>query len=470
MRVICVICISALAAVFCGCMPAVSIRPLYTDADLKHPIVDPRIEGEWVSPDLDKVGTDDEIMFKWEIAPPERPGEPTMASNSAYHVEFRPAKPDPGKGDQVYSYDVRLIAMGDKRFFDADFVEAMEGQVKIGSEDYPGLVAGHLIGRIWVHPDYLRIALLDSGWMKENSPDSFQELKGDNAIITASTQEVRDLLLRNSDNEEAMGLFLYLCRPGADCAARAFDDELSRHPKDSDLLKQVGQFFLARGNYDRALALERLRLESKPDDFSVREELCRTLLFKKDFRGARAEFAAEQKLAAEQSKFANHDGEKDALDRAAAEAAEGAVWSFFIEGDYAGTVSAFANYKGANGFRSANPILLSYFSLWHLGKNAEAGEFLKEQSGKFQGPSEDHLLLLHFQGRLTDGIASLMLKGDALQRSYFYKALAWLEDGNTEKARQDLESALDVSDTPKDGLPALAAKVELDRLGPSPKK
>ena len=63
-----------------------------------------------------------------------------------------------------------------------------------------------------------------------------------------------------------------------------------------------------------------------------------------------------------------------------------------------------------------------------------------------------------------------MLKGDALQRSYFYKALAWLEDGNTEKARQDLESALDVSDTPKDGLPALAAKVELDRLGPSPKK
>jgi hypothetical protein len=109
--------------------------------------------------------------------------------------------------------------MGDKRFFDADFVEAMEGQVKIGSEDYPGLVAGHLIGRIWVHPDYLRIALLDSGWMKENSPDSFQELKGDNAIITASTQEVRDLLLRNSDNEEAMGLFLFLPPRGGLCSA-----------------------------------------------------------------------------------------------------------------------------------------------------------------------------------------------------------------------------------------------------------
>ena len=60
--------------------------------------------------------------------------------------------------------------------------------------------------------------------------------------------------------------------------------------------------------------------------------------------------------------------------------------AFFIEGDYAGTVSAFANYKGANGFRSANPILLSYFSLWHLGKNAEArGVPSKNNRANFKG-------------------------------------------------------------------------------------
>ena len=181
-----------------------------------------------------------------------------MASNSAYHVEFRPAKPDPGKGDQVYRYDVRLIDMGDKLFSMPSLLRRWKVRLR-WFRRLPGLVAGHIIGRIWVHPDYLRIALLDPRWMRDNSPDSFRELKGDGTIITVSTQELRDFLLRNSDNKEAMGLNLYLCRPGADCAARAFRWQLSRHPKDSDLLKQVGQFFLARGNYDRALALERLR-------------------------------------------------------------------------------------------------------------------------------------------------------------------------------------------------------------------
>ncbi|MGC1647337.1 MAG: hypothetical protein WA741_16080 [Candidatus Sulfotelmatobacter sp.] len=109
--------------------------------------------------------------------------------------------------------------------------------------------------------------------------------------------------------------------------------------------------------------------------------------------------------------------------------------------------------------------------MWHLGKNTEAVSFLKEQSGKFKGPPEDQLLLLDFEGRLAGGNAnSIQLKGDALQRSFFYKALAWRESGNSEWTRQDLDSALSVSDAPKDGLPALAAKVELDRLGPSPKK
>jgi tetratricopeptide (TPR) repeat protein len=471
MRIISVIFISALAAVFCGCTPVVSVRPLYTDEDLKHPIVEPRIEGEWVSPDVDKVGTDDEIMFRWKIAPPERPGEPTMAPNSAYHMEFRPGKPDPGKGDQVFSYYVRLIAMGDKFFFDADFDETVEGPVKTGSDDVPGLVGVHIVGRIWVHSDYLRLALLDPEWMKDNAPDTFRELKGGGAIITASTQELRDFLLRNSDNEEVMGLNLYLCHPGTDCAVRALDDMLSIHPNEDDLLKQAGRVFLARGNYDRVIESERRRLESDPDNFSAREDLCRALLFKKDFRAARSEWAATQKSAGGKAKSTAAGGERDHVEDAAAKAAEGVVWSYFIEGDYSGAVTAFANYKGTHGFRSANPILLTYFSLWHLGKNAEAVAFLKDQSDKFKGSSEDQLLLLDFQGRLTDGNAnSMQLKGDDLQRSHFYSALAWIEKGNIENARQALESALEVADAAKDGLPALAAKVELERLGPLPKK
>ena len=135
MRIVIAVLALALAAVLSGCAPAVSIRPLYTDEDLKHPIVEQRVKGEWISPDLDKLGTDDEIMFKWKIAPPELPGDPSGASNSAYHVAFRAGKPDPEKGDQAYSYDVRLIATGDKLFFDAEVAASAEGQVKTRPDD-----------------------------------------------------------------------------------------------------------------------------------------------------------------------------------------------------------------------------------------------------------------------------------------------------------------------------------------------
>ncbi len=148
MKTISVLLIAALAAVLCGCAPAVSVRPLYTDDDLKHPIVEPRIEGEWVSLDLDKVGTDDEIMFKLKIAPPERPGEPTMASDSAYHVELRFGKPDPRERRPGLQLWRALDPRGRQAFFDADFVEVAEGPVKTGSDDVPGLVAGRVIGRV----------------------------------------------------------------------------------------------------------------------------------------------------------------------------------------------------------------------------------------------------------------------------------------------------------------------------------
>jgi hypothetical protein len=82
------------------------------------------------------------------------------------------------------------------------------------------------------------------------------------------------------------------------------------------------------------------------------------------------------------------------------------------------------------------------------------------------------LLLLKVQGRLVEraGESPEQPKGEALQRLDFYRGLQWIDAGDTEAARSNLQSALEVADAPKDRLPALAAKVELDRLGPPPKK
>ena len=467
-----------LAAFVSGCSPAVSVRPLYTDADLKKPILEPRIEGEWISPDLDKAGTDEELSLKWKIDPPKRPG-------LSYSVEVRTAKSDPQEGEEVTSYNVRLVPIADKLFFDADFDEQKYEQHKIGRDAILGMAPAHLIGRVWVQQDFLRIALFDSDWVKDNSPESFREMVSasdtDIAVFTGSTAELRKFVLQNANNEKALSYpyVSYLCRPGAECAARAFGDALQKLPKDEErrdeLLKEAANFYLIRGNFDRATELLRRRLELKPHDVSVPAALCQALLLKRDFAAARIEFAAAQKSALQESPSAAAGAQKDTFEGAAAEASEGIVWSYFLEGEYGEAVKAAADYKAADEFVSANPMLLRYFSLRHLGKRTEAEALLNEQAGRFKGPDADHLLLLDVQGRLIIrrpriGPDPVSLKGDALQRSYFFKAMRLISDGQSELARTKLESALTVSDAPKNSLPVVAAKIELERLGPKPKK
>src|SRR5215467_15636080 len=68
----------ATAVLMSGCSPVTSIRPLYTDAERQEPVVEPRIEGEWISPNTEepeKAGTDEEVWFRWKITPPGKPGE-----------------------------------------------------------------------------------------------------------------------------------------------------------------------------------------------------------------------------------------------------------------------------------------------------------------------------------------------------------------------------------------------------------
>ena len=111
------------------------------------------------------------------------------------------------------------------------------------------------------------------------------------SIITAPTSELRTFLLRNSDNYEAMAYIYYLCRSGSECALRGFEEELRRRPADDEILKPAAAFFLTRGNYDRAVELQRRRIELDPKDVTLPVGLGETLLLKRDFAGARRQFA-----------------------------------------------------------------------------------------------------------------------------------------------------------------------------------
>ncbi len=226
----------ALPAFLYGCAPAVSVHPLYIDADLNNPVHEPKIEGEWISPDPSMLGTNKEPDLKWKIGPlkwkidpPKQTGHP----NGTYSVELRCAWPKSEKEECGTNFAVRIVAIDNKLFFDA-----------VTPVDCTDLKCRHLVGRIWVQQDLLRIAVLDSTWVKKNSPASFYDFvsigKHEDNLITPSTQELRNFLVQNSDNGEAMAYVYYLCRQQDECLAHSFEDELRRRPADRAILEAAG--------------------------------------------------------------------------------------------------------------------------------------------------------------------------------------------------------------------------------------
>jgi Tfp pilus assembly protein PilF len=432
-----------------ACNPsAVSLRPLYTPADLQKALAEHRIEGEWISPNVDEAGNNAEPETRLKIR---------REQYGYYSVEVRPGKPEPEKGERVTTYNLRLVALGDKLFFDAEFWERRDGQRVVGREEYLGLAPVHVVGRIWPQRDFLRAALLSSDWVRDNTPDSFREVSytGEHAqfisVIVCSTEELRNFLMQNADNTKAFADFAYFCRPGTDCALLVLEDMLVRASDDDSTLADGADFFVTRGNYSRAAELQRHRAELLPKQASLRADVGRTLLFKRDFEGARREFAAAEQLAAGDS-FAP----------------EGIVWSYFLEGKFAEAVTAAVKYKATEKYTSASPILLSYFPMLRLGRRADAELWLKQQADRFAGLPEDLILLLRAQGRVKEA-CGVNHPGPATDAERW----CWLLDRSAidtsgKWARWSLDNA--VSQVPNDSLVALAAKMELDRLPAAGKK
>jgi len=436
-----------LAALVSGCSPAVSIRPLYTEDDLKKPVVEPRIEGEWISPDLDKAGTDGELSLKWKIDPPKRPG-------LSYSVEVRPAKPDPKEGEEVTSYNVRMVPIEDKMFFDADFEEQEQGQHKLNRGDIAGLVPAHLIGRVWVQQDFLRIALFDSKWVNENLPETFRESVDvpdvDISVITGSTGDLRKFVLQNAGNEKALSYVLYLCRPGTDCPVRAAEDALARTPDEQVVVEDAASLFLKRGNYPRAVALRRHAALLAPKDAATHVYLGEALLFARDFAGARKEFTAIPDPTVKKPS-----------------ACSDIMWSYFLEGNWAEVPQAAARCKEpANSVVNFSPeaVLLSYYSLLRLGRKSEAEAYLAEETAKFTGPLTDHALLLRAQQRMYFAYDKTK---EEQPRADFFDGLAAIYGAGWSRELA-LKSAAEKA--PNDSVYGLTARIELERLKPKVKK
>lgn len=132
--------------------------------------------------------------------------------------------------------------------------------------------------------------------------------------------------------------------------------------------------------------------------------------------------------------------------------------SFFLQGDYAGTVQAAKSLEAPTNLISADPIILSYFALHRLAKSKEAESYIREQAAAaFVGPAQEHLFLLEVLGRVTDPRPS-----KDWNRSTYYYALNDLRKGKIDSGRSHLQDLVRMRST--DNLIGFAAQLELERL------
>ena len=104
-----------LAAGGSGCGgTAVSLHPLVADSSGQPPLIEPRLEGEWIARSLLNWGGHDDAS-RWRIS--REPGQP----RGFYLAEE--SKPEPGGETDVFR--VRLVAIARTPFFDAEYVRTV---------------------------------------------------------------------------------------------------------------------------------------------------------------------------------------------------------------------------------------------------------------------------------------------------------------------------------------------------------
>jgi len=425
-----------------GCTPVVSVRPLYTEADANQPYLDQRIEGAWIMPieDDSNHGT------------PKPPCDVTIARASGagapYTVGFR--CPD-DEGRHYTEHGFYLVQSHDLLFFDAQFRKSEEKgkQISVGDIDAIGIAPAHLIGQIWIQQDFVRFSAMGSDWVEKNWPPDFLVAgkfeKSDQVdILTNSTEDLREALSRNAESPEAFDLPLYLCRAGADCIARATEDQLKRTPDNTDVLAESVRFYSSRGDFARAVALQKHKIALKKEAGNDQFTLGELLLFGGDFPAAREAFAGTNERAAGET------------------VKQLVVLSYFLQGDYAGTIQAEKTMSEPKDRASADPIILSYFARHRLGQAKQADAFLHQKADTFVGPGRELIFLHDLLGQVTDSLSSTADQ----HRTTFYYALNRLKNRDVEDGRGHLQDL--VRELSKDDLLSFAARVELQRLPGAP--
>jgi tetratricopeptide (TPR) repeat protein len=438
-----------LVSILAACNPAVSVRPLYQDEEVKSPTKDARILGEWISPDLENVKEVEPIAMKWKV---------TENSSGGYDVEMV-SNADRDPAEQVATqYNVRLVPIEGKLFFDGEFQKGGKSAASMNRQELPlGIVPAHMIGQVLVEPDFLVAALPGSSWVRDNTPEAFREFMDighdtEVSVITAATQELRHFMVQQAENGDCFAYVIFLCRPDTDCIAASYEYVLKKNPQNEEAARDLISYDLENGNYGRVAELLRKSAEAAPEDISRRKALGNALLLNREYAEARREFSRAQQL---------QPGD--------AEAQRGIGWSYFLEGNFEKAAEAFQKAMALPENRSADAALLAYISLKRSGKAAEAEALLSKEIAGFTGDADDQMLLLFYGGRVTTSSYRIAEEAQDRGRAEFFLGEQSVAVGNSDLAPLNFWRC--VERTKKDALYGVAAKIELERLsGPDQPK
>src|SRR5580658_6386054 len=147
-----------------GCSTLVSLNPFVTD---KEAVMDPALLGTWTNAE----GTDTYSISQ---------------DGAGYAIRY-------SSGSDVYLFKAQLMVSGDVKLL--DLVSANEDAWQLPL---------HTPVRVWTEGSTLRVAFLESDWLKEQASQQVPAVPvEDRTLITAPSDAVREFLMRTAGDPQA---------------------------------------------------------------------------------------------------------------------------------------------------------------------------------------------------------------------------------------------------------------------------
>ncbi len=211
MRIASAVVLLGMAALLTGCLVVPSLHPFYTDKDT---VFEPALVGSWQEYQMGGNATPPAIPQVWAFSK----SEDADRAPNGYNLIV-------GTKGYTATYQAYLVKVGDSLFLDLFPGELQTPEVNVKSddesqqspEDEAGsnvqmlslvhYVPSHSIWRVRLNGDELELALLGEDWVTQQVQEKTLGLRCETAqdvtVLTASTEELREFLLKHADDDKA---------------------------------------------------------------------------------------------------------------------------------------------------------------------------------------------------------------------------------------------------------------------------